>query len=528
MSVSDSVDHASYDELRYPTYAWPQSHPDRLAVQASLFGMSPAAVERCRVLELGCGDGGNLVPMAFHLPGSEFVGIDSAELPIAAANRMVRDLELGNVRFLACAIADLPAELGAFDYIIAHGVYSWVPAEVQDQLLAVCQRHLAPQGVVYVSYNTYPGNYLRQMVREMMLYRLRGTKDPAEQMAQAIELARFVAEAQPEPNVYAQLLKAELERFVNEDANYLLHDSLEKHNISVYFHQFIEQAGRHGLQYVAEADFHDMLDWMFKPEASRTLTELSKDRLAREQYLDFLKCRFFRQTLLCHKDVTLDAAFKLSLVREFFVAGLVQPESGQVDLAPATPVRFLDQRGVALPVDEPLAKAALVALAAEWPRALRFDELVERASASLPEGAGIEVGEPAITGLMHVLMRGHACGALAFHAHRPAAEARLGERLVSSPLTRWELRSERRQVTTLYHGTMSMDYEATAELLLAADGTRDRVALRSLMADHLVQEAAAETPGDPDALSTEQVKELVTQSFDSVVTQFAKLGLLIG
>jgi cyclopropane fatty-acyl-phospholipid synthase-like methyltransferase/methyltransferase-like protein len=528
MSVSTSDDHASYDALSYPTVARAQTHPDRLAVQASLFGMSPAEVERCRVLELGCGDGGNLVPMAVHLGASEFVGIDSAELPIARARQMAGDLGLSNVRFLACPIAAIPDDLGTFDYIIAHGVYSWVPPQVQEDLLAACRKHLTAQGVAYVSYNTYPGNYMRQMVREMMLYRIAGTKAPDEQMAKAIELARFVADAQAEPNVYAQVLKAELERFVNEDANYLLHDSLEKHNISVYFHQFVEQAGRHGLQYLAEADFHDMLDWMFKPESSRTLSELGKDRISREQYLDFLKCRFFRQTLLCRSEVTIDGAFRPELVGRFFVTGRAQPSSEQVDLAGRTLERFVDSRGVALPVDQPLGKAALLLLAEHWPEALAFDELLERALATVPQALVTEDREQAALGLAQLLMRGHASGVLEFHAHRPASIPLPGERLVSTPLTRWELQSGRRQVTTTYHGTMGMDYEATAQLLLAADGTRDRAALRELMAAELVREAAAETAGDPDALSIEQVRELVAESFDAVVGKLAAMGLFGG
>jgi tRNA G46 methylase TrmB len=66
----------AYDEVLYPSYTHNQTHPDRLATIATLFGLTPAPVERCRVLELGCGNGSNLVPMAYGLPGSEFVGID--------------------------------------------------------------------------------------------------------------------------------------------------------------------------------------------------------------------------------------------------------------------------------------------------------------------------------------------------------------------------------------------------------------------------------------------------------------------
>ena len=74
-----------YDEVRYPSYTHTPSHPDRLATQAILFGLTPAPVAACRVLELGCGDGSNLVPMAYGLPGSHFTGIDLANKPALIA-----------------------------------------------------------------------------------------------------------------------------------------------------------------------------------------------------------------------------------------------------------------------------------------------------------------------------------------------------------------------------------------------------------------------------------------------------------
>src|SRR5262249_24944608 len=209
--------------------------------------------------------------------------------PIARARAMAEDLGLENVRFLQCSLADLPGDLATFDYVIAHGVYSWVSPEVQEALLAVCQRHVDPGGVAYVSYNTYPGNHLRQIVREMMLFHLQGVEEPERLLEQGVALARFVAESQSNPDVYGQMLRGELERFLSVDANYLLHDTLEEHNLPIYFHEFAERAAQHGLQYLAEADFHEMLDWGFQPEVSRTLARLGANRIAREQYLDFLK-----------------------------------------------------------------------------------------------------------------------------------------------------------------------------------------------------------------------------------------------
>src|SRR6476661_8295153 len=121
-----------YDELPYPGSAFAQTHPDRLATLATLFGMTPAPVERCRVLELGCGDGGNLIPMAFGLPESRFTGVDLATTAIARGQQLIDQVGLANIRIQNADLMDLDSGFGEYDYIIAHGLYSWVPPQVRE------------------------------------------------------------------------------------------------------------------------------------------------------------------------------------------------------------------------------------------------------------------------------------------------------------------------------------------------------------------------------------------------------------
>lgn len=156
-----------YDEIPYPGFPLPQTHPDRLATLATLFGMKPAPPAACRVLEVGCGDGGNLIPMALGLPESQFLGIDLAEKPVAAGCALIHSLGLQRIHLRTLDLMDAGRQLGEFDYIIAHGVYSWVPGEVRDGLLRLCRMLLAPNGVAYVSYNTYPGFHRRELFRDI-------------------------------------------------------------------------------------------------------------------------------------------------------------------------------------------------------------------------------------------------------------------------------------------------------------------------------------------------------------------------
>src|SRR5579862_8159289 len=135
-----------YDKFAYPASVYPQTHVERLAAVAALFGLQPAPVRRARVLELGCGDGTNLITMACTLPDSEFLGVDLAIEPIRLGHETIAALGLKNVSLLQMDVLKTPADIGMFDYIIAHGLYSWVPEVVREKILALCRDHLADNG----------------------------------------------------------------------------------------------------------------------------------------------------------------------------------------------------------------------------------------------------------------------------------------------------------------------------------------------------------------------------------------------
>ena len=172
--------------------------------------MQPTSIYKARVLEIGCCDGGNLIPMAMSLPGSEFVGIDLTEPDIADAREAAAALNVANVQFHVMDLTELPGPLGQFDYIVCHGLYSWVPLDVREKMLEVIAASLTPTGIAYVSYNTYPGWHLRGVVREMLGYHVRPFREPRLRVGQARAFLDFLARSVRDPDsVYGRLLKKE-------------------------------------------------------------------------------------------------------------------------------------------------------------------------------------------------------------------------------------------------------------------------------------------------------------------------------
>ncbi len=299
---------SSYDELPYPAMVFPQSHPNRLATVAALHGMDPAPppLEACRVLELGCATGGNLIPMALEMPGASLLGIELSATQAEAGQAAIASLGLTNVRIEQGDILSLPDDLGEFDYIVAHGVYSWVPGPVRDALLAACRRHLAPNGIAYLSYNTKPGWRLQAAVRDLLLFHAGGIEDGEQRIAQSMAMIDFMCRSVPDLiKPYRSLFESLARRLDTPDDRTarLFHDLIAEVNHPVYFEEFAAHAAGHGLRYLAEADEARMGTVRLPPDLLERIDALDGDPLRREQYLDFVCNRSFRQSLLCHAGV---------------------------------------------------------------------------------------------------------------------------------------------------------------------------------------------------------------------------------
>lgn len=516
----------AYDTLRYPACPFAQTHPDRLATLATLFGITPAPVDRCRVLELGCGEGANLIPMAFGLPESRFVGVDLAAQSIARAKAMATALGLANVELHHLDLMRITPEFGEFDYVIAHGVYAWVPEPVRDQLLAICQANLAPNGVAYVSYNALPGCHLRAMMREMLLYHTRGIAEPRAKVEAARAFAGFLAEATPDGSLYRAILAEQRQHLEEFDAAHLYHDDLAEINAPLYFHEFVAHAGRHGLQYLAEAQFSAMQPVPGSAELSRAQSGFAAgDRLAYEQHLDCLKRRSFRQTLLCHREVEIDPSPEARRVAGLQIASAARPDNASPDTRSAAKETFRTPRGASATTNHPLAKSALVALAEAWPGSLGFADLVERARAGA--GRGGAPGEtPAADAhdLAEVILGLYGMSFVELHTCAPRLATSAGERPIASPIARLQV-EQRPFVTNLRHTAVRVAGSLGRRLLQLLDGTRDRAGLVEDLTAARPAPPAEEAPaGEPrETLSRAEI----ATGLDAKLAELASLALLL-
>jgi methyltransferase-like protein/2-polyprenyl-3-methyl-5-hydroxy-6-metoxy-1,4-benzoquinol methylase len=466
-----------YDKVLYAAGLFPQTHPDRLASTAYLRGMSPASIERCRVLELGCGAANNLVSMAFQLPGSEFVGIDLARIPVACGQALVAELRLRNVTLEAMDICDPTLDqFGAFDFIIAHGVYSWVPQPVRQRILQICRSMLNPMGIAYISYNAYPGCHFRDLVRHMMRFHTQKFESLAEKTTQARALVKFIAECRKKPDYYTEAFRFQLERLLRYEDESLYHDDLNPCGQPFYFHEFVEEAERHDLKYVGEAALDTSDRALFTEDALRHMTKLEgAHEIVQEQYKDFLGGTDFRQTLLCRKETPLTGALALERVPELFAicdwVAMADPER-----TCDAPIEFESPQGRRIEVANSVWRFGLSYICSQWPCAVSFEQILDEVKRKVGRNL---VNSEAST-IAAALTQSYLAGVVSLRLRPPDVVNRVTERPAMSRLAQAQLRLGT-LISSQLHRSMKSPDAASKHFMSLLDGTRDHETLAAEM-----------------------------------------------
>lgn len=521
----------SYNTVPYPDLCYAQTHPDRLATIATILGLNPAPVNRCRVLELGAATGGNLLPLAYQLPHSDFVGVDFSGAQIARGQRSVDALGLSNVTLLQRDILELDAEIGRFDYIIAHGVYSWAPDPVRAKLLEVCRDLLTPHGIAFISYNTFPGWHNMLAMREIMQYHTRNITNPMDRAAAAHDLIDTLAELTPSDQAYGHFVRSYQRLTANRSGSpnakaLLLHDELEEINQPFYFHEFASRLGNYGLQYVAEAEFPSVILSNFGSETAQELLNLAgNDLIALEQYMDFVRNRTLRQTLVCRADAPLSRSLDANpqTMSRFNIATRAKLVSETVDLQPGVPLLLESAENTRFSIEHPTSKAALLLLVHNSPQAVPFDLLLDEARNRLTAaGYTLPNRDHDAQDLAIALMRGFtkSLSLVELHVWNPGFSLQPSQYPVASRIARFQSAAGYEQVASLRHERVSID-PFVRLVLPYLDGSNDAESVAEHILRHIEQ-------GDLAFKSAETApsNDSIRRDVDAVLRWLGRVALL--
>lgn len=509
---------ASYEEVPYDSRPVAATEIGALEAMALLYGVTSPQAAHARVLELGCASGGNLIPMAYRFPDATFVGIDLTPGQIAVGAADVEALELRNVTLRAMSIADITDDFGTFDYIICHGVYSWVPPDVQDAILRVASRNLSPNGLAYLSYNTLPGWHVRGMVREMVMYHDDHALAARERVVRAKEFVRLVASHGGTKTTPHRLsLMEEVANLDAQDDAYFLHEQLEPFNSPLYFSEFIRRAELAGLRYMCEARLTDSAS----VPAGWATSAAGGDAMRAQQYLDFATGRTFRRSVLCRAEVMPLPEPRASAIDCLYIALRAEPATpDEADRGKGGDVQsFALGAGPKMTTNNPVLLAAFHVLQRVAPEALSFHDLLQRVNdrLSVADLTDPTDSDDRAEPLARILWQCALGGFVELNRYPSPFTHSVSRQPVASAIARRKVAAGN-VVPTLRH-IMAEVSDVERQIIEDLDGTRDRIALAERMIERV-------NSGEIEVEGTLPEREELAKFIDTTLARLATICLL--
>lgn len=516
----------TYDEVPYESYPYAQSHPYHLMTLGALFGMNAVPPESARVLELGCAAGGNLIPHAVNYPKAKFVGVDLSKVQIDQANQAKTGLKLKNIEFHHCSITDIDESFGKFDYIICHGVLSWVPDFVRDKIIAICNNNLTENGIAYISYNTLPGWNMVRTVRDMMLYHSGMFNNAQEKVTQARLLLGFVKDSLEGTNTpYAGVLKNEAELLSKQADHYIMHEHLEGDNKQYYFHDFMTQAAKQELQYLSDCTISTMYIGNMPPKVAEKLQAIN-DIVRTEQYMDFITNRRFRSTLLCHKSVKLNRNINNDDIMKFNMSFSIVPEKplAEIDIKDSLEsLKFFynGNKDSSLSTSSSVMKAILYTFAENLNNPLNFDKLSVQANKKLGGNKLAEIKAEFLQNAMRLVLQGYLSITL-----QKGREVKLDKPKTSQLVQYQVVNSPNLWVTNLKHEAIGINiFEKFALRYMNGENDINNI-LESVMTHINSGELTLNKDGQK-VENTEDIKKELSTFLAATITKFTTNALLM-
>lgn len=502
---------ASYDDLPYTSKAFATTHPARIGAIAQLLGLRSAPAETARVLELGCASGGNIIPQAYHNPEGRFLGVDLGARQIAEGQAKIAGLGLTNIELRCQSLTELSEDDGPFDYIIAHGVYSWVPEEVSDALLRICRALLAPGGVIFISYNVLPGWRMLQPARDVFFALIPADQPPIARVAQARSLLETIDCNPDDQGLYANAIRAARQRIEGLTDDLLFHEFMEDSNRPVTFDDFDDCAAGHSLAYLGDAEFSTMFPQNFpQPYAQALSAHAGANVLKAEQLNDVLSGRTFRQSLLIGSENQPEVVRQISPEQ---LAGLYLSGSGSLRLDRGEgSISIVDAASREMRSTNAAVGEAAERLFAALPNATAFDDLIEGTTGD--DRAAIH------DALLKLVTSG-----MLVAATSPMASGKLTDQPLASRLVRWDCDAGLPTTANPRHEFIEID-DISRLLVPLLDGTRDQDALVTALSEAISQAGLRITDSGAIVETVDQASQVVRKNLPAMLRRLELSGLL--
>ncbi len=527
MNVKLAAPHNTYDEVPYESYPYALTNPYHLTTLATLFGMTPPPLETAKVLELGCAAGGNLIPHAVNYPKAHFVGVDLSKVQIDEANNHKAGLGLKNIEFHHCSITDIDESFGKFDYIICHGVISWVPKFVRDKIFEVCNKNLSANGIAYVSYNTLPGWNMVRTIRDMMLYHSSSFPNVQDKVAQSRLLLEFVKDSlENSKTPYAEVLKTEAGLLAKQSDHYLRHDHLEEDNAQFYFHEFMDEAKKHNLQYLSDCNISTMYLGNMPPKVAEKLQAVN-DIVRTEQYMDFITNRRFRTTLLCHDNVKLNRNINNDDITKFNMVFNIVPEKplAEVDLnnsAESLKYFLNGNKESNLSTSSPYMKAILYSFNENINNPISFEKVTSEANKKLHNTKLNEIKAELLNNAMKLVLQGYISITMQKQRSAPNLDKPKTSKFVAYQVSN----SPAMWVTNLKHEPIGVNFFEKFALKYM-DGKHDKKAIIDAVMNHVASGEIVLNKEGKKIEDKEEVRKELEVLFAPMIEKFAANALLV-
>jgi methyltransferase-like protein/SAM-dependent methyltransferase len=510
------------NDLHFPPYSFSATHIGRLGAIGRIFGLATADPAKARVLELGCGSGSNIMSMAQLFPEGEFIGIDASSKQIDLGLEVINSVGINNTRLIAADFSQYNEELGKFDYIILHGVYSYVPDSVKDAILSIASKNLNPGGITYISYNCLPGWGMRSALRDMMLMHTSGIPDLLGRVAQAKALVKFLAESCDPETPYGKYLALELELIAKADDASIAKEFLQAESDAVYFTDFLTAASNHNLIYLGDADVASMLVDNLPIQAANTIKSLGMNILATEQYMDFLRNRMFRNTLLCQASSTLNRSIDPSRLKDLHITSLINLKETQNSDQPSI---FVTINGSEITTNDDITATILEAVAKFGPNTHSVNDFLSQIVPTL-----VKLDKTKTCDSLHETA---ALALINFYFNKlvdfslgPISRAKTNSKNPTTlPLARWQA-SNGQPISTNRLDMVTAD-QFIAMLITLCDGSRDRERIIDYIIAAVEKNEFTLNENNEPITDPLRLKIILKKLYDSSIEKILRLGLLI-